>query len=126
VGCIAIDTPDGGVSAGRAFLANREHAQVLFSFMRASTDRTMGSVPAECGGVAVDLAVVALSASSVCDVIVQLTFLVTDNEVLASNAGPLDGSCKRYDNCGVGFMLPSLGRGEPLWRLSLNQLGVVR
>jgi len=114
------------VSAGRAFLANREHARVLFSFMSASADLTMGSIPAECSGMAVDLAVVALSASSVSDVIVQLTFPVTDNEVLASNAGPLDGSCKSYDNCGVGFMLPSLGRGEPSWRLSSNQLGVVR
>jgi len=59
-----------------------------------SADCTTGFIPAECSGLAVDLAVVALLASSVCDVIVQLTFTGTDNEELASIAGFIDGSCK--------------------------------
>jgi len=64
------------------------------SCMRDSADCTTGFIPAECSGMAVDLVVVALLASSICDVIVQLTFTDTDNEVLASIAGFIDGSCK--------------------------------
>ena len=123
--CIAIDAPDGEVSAGRAVLANREHIRVLFSFVKTSADSIAGVILAECSRMAIDLAVVALSASSVCDVIIQLTFTVTDNEVLVSNTGFLDGSCERYDDCEVHFMLPSVSWGEPSWCLSLNQFGVV-
>ena len=96
-----------------------------FNFVRTSADSTPGIVPAECSRMAVDLAVVALSASSVRNVIVQLTFTVTDNEVLVSNTGFLDGSREHYDDYRVRFMLPSVSGGEPSWRLSLNQLGVV-
>ena len=52
---------------------------MLASVVGASTDSTAGVVLTEGSRVSKGLAVVALGAPSVCDVVVQLTFTVADN-----------------------------------------------
>jgi len=93
--------------------------------MTACADVTAGVISAESSGVTVGLTVMALGAPSVCDVVIQLVFALADNKVLTTNIGLLDIDRKSYNNGGVCFMLPLVGRGEPPRCLPLNQLGVV-
>jgi hypothetical protein len=73
----------------------------------------------------IGLAVVALGASSVWDVVIQLAFAVADNQVLAANASLLDISCEGHHYSGVGFAFASIGGSQPTWRLALHKLRVV-
>ena len=65
VGCVTVGTADWWVGAGRASLAGRDGAWVVFRFVGVHTDSTSGQVFAQSGGVPVALAVPTLGASSV-------------------------------------------------------------
>jgi len=69
------------VDACGTFLAGREVTRVLASVVGASTNGTAGVISAEGSGVSVSLTVVALCAPTVCDIVIQLTFTVADNEI---------------------------------------------
>ena len=73
----------------------------------------------------ISLAVVALGAPSVWDVVIQLAFAVADNEVLTANASLLDISCEGHHYSGVRFTFASFGGSQPAWRLALHELRVV-
>jgi len=75
--------------------------------------------------VSVALALAALGASSVCNVIIQFALMVTHDEVLAANIGFLNVACQRHNNCGMCLLLLSVSRSEPSWGLPLDELGVV-
>ena len=76
---VAVRTANWRVGACRAFLAGRKGARMLASVVGASTDSTAGVVLTEGSRVSKGLAVVALGAPSVCDIVIQLTFTVADN-----------------------------------------------
>jgi hypothetical protein len=113
------------MGAGRAFLASWKGTRVLSSFVGFSTNCTAGVVLAECSRMTVCLAVSALGTPSVCDVVVQLAFAVAYNKILATNGSFLDVACECHNDCGVCFGHPSVGRSQPPWGLTLNQLGIV-
>ena len=73
----------------------------------------------------VGLTLAALSASSVCDGVIQFALTVANDEVLTANLSLLDVACKCHDNRGVYLVLSSVSRHEPSWGLALGQLGVV-
>jgi len=93
--------------------------------VRASTNGTAGVVSTEGGRVSVRLAVVALGAPTVCDIVIQLTFSVTDNEVLMTNASLFDIARKRHHYCRIRLVFTSFSSGQPTWRLALDKLRVV-
>jgi len=125
VGCVTVGAANRGVSAGWALLANRERAWMLLSLVGVCADRTARVVPAQSRWVAVDLALAALGAPSIRNVIIQFALMVTDNEVLTANAGFLDVACQRHDQSGVCLLLSSLSWGEPPGGLPLDKLRVV-
>ena len=98
---------------------------MFFSFVGVCADRTAGGVLVQSSGVSVGLAVVTLGASTVCDIVLQLTLAVADDEVLVANACLFDILCKCHDNCRVRFVFSLTGRSKPPWRLALDELGVV-
>ena len=65
VGCVAVDTADWWVGAGRASLAGRDGAWVVFCFVGIHTDSAAGRIFAQGSGVPVALAVPTLGVSSV-------------------------------------------------------------
>ena len=65
VGCVTVGTADWWVGAGRASLAGRDGAWVVFRFVDIRTDSAAGWIFAHDGGVPVALAVPTLGASSV-------------------------------------------------------------
>ena len=93
--------------------------------MGASTNGTAGVVSTEASGVSACLAVMALGVPPVCDVVIQLTFSVADNEVLATNASLFDLVCKRHYYCRVCLVFTSFSSGQPTWCLALDKLRVV-
>ena len=70
VGGLAVGTADWRVGAGWAFLAGQNGAGVVFDLMGFRADGTVGGVPAQGCRVSIALAVAALGASPVRDVIV--------------------------------------------------------
>jgi hypothetical protein len=73
----------------------------------------------------VDLTFTALGASPVCNVVIQFTLTVANDEMLMANLGLLDVACECHDNRGVCIVLLSVDWHKPLWRLTLDQLGVI-
>jgi hypothetical protein len=113
------------MGAGGAFLASWKGARVLSSFVGSSADSTSGVIAAKGSRMTISLALSALGASSVGDVVVQLAFAVANYEVLAADGYFLDIACKRHDNGRVRFVLTPLGCCKPTWRLTLYQLRVI-
>jgi hypothetical protein len=122
---IAVHTMDRGVGACRTFLAGRKGTRMLASVVRVGANGTAGVITTKCGRMSVVLAVVTLGASSVWDVVIQLTFPVADNEILATDASLFDISCKCHHNCGIRFLFASFGSSQPTWCLTLDELWVV-
>jgi len=55
-----------------------------------------------------------------------LAFAVADGEVVSSNVSLLGAAAQGHDYCRGCFLFASVCRDEPVWRLALDQLGVVR
>jgi len=123
--CIAVHTTDWRVDACGTFLAGREVTRVLASVVGASANGTAGAVSAEGSEVSVSLTVVALCAPTVCDIVIQLTFTVADNEILATDASLFDTSPKCHHDCRIRFGFASFGSSQPTWCLTLDELRVV-
>jgi len=98
---------------------------MLSSMVGASTDSTAGVVSTEGGGVSLRLAVVALGAPAVCGIVIQLTFSVADNEILATNASLFDIACKRHHYCRICLVFTSFSSSQSTRRLALDDLRVV-
>ena len=98
---------------------------MLASVAGASANGTARVVPAEGSGVSLSLTVVALCALTVCDIVIQLTFTVADNEILATDASLFDTSRKCHHDCRIRFVFTSLGSSQPTWCLTLDELRVV-
>ena len=64
------------MGAGRTLSAGWKGAWIFSSFVRASANSTAGGVPEEGSWVSIGLAVSALRALSVWDVVVQMAFVV--------------------------------------------------
>jgi hypothetical protein len=126
VRCIAVDAVDRRVCAGVALLADSKGARMLFGLVEICTNSATGVTSAKSSRVTIDLAIPALRASSVCNIVIQLAPTVANNEVLSANIGLLHIACKCNHNCRVCFVLSSVSWGEPLWGLPLDQLWVVR
>jgi hypothetical protein len=71
------------------------------------------------------LTLATLGASSIRNVIIQLTLTVADDEVLSANLSLLDVAGESHDNRGVYLVLSSVSRREPSRSLALDQLGVI-
>jgi hypothetical protein len=67
----------------------------------------------------------ALGASPVCNIVIQFTLTVANDKVLTANLRLLDVACECHDNRGICLVLSSVGRCEPSWGLTLDQLGVI-
>jgi len=91
----------------------------------AGANSTAGVISTKGCGVSIGLAVVALSASSIRDVVVQLAFPIAYDEILAADCILLDIPCQCHDNRRVCFMLAAICRCQPAWGLSLYQLRIV-
>jgi len=63
---------------------------MFFGLVRAGTNGTSWRLAAEGGGVAISLTVSALSTPAVCDVVLDLAFLVADDQILATDISFLD------------------------------------
>jgi hypothetical protein len=122
---IAVGAAYRRVGAGRALLANWESAWVLFGLVRVCADSTAGVVSAKRSRMTISPAVSALGAPSVCNIVIQLTFSVADDEVLSANVGLFHIARKRHDNCRVCLVLPTLSWSEPPWSLPLDQLRII-
>ena len=96
----AVGAADRWVGAGWASPAAWDHAWVVFGLVGFGADCAVGPVPAQGGGVAVALAVVALGASAIGDVFVELAFTVADGAVVASDIGLLDTARQGYNDRG--------------------------
>ena len=125
VWCVAVRTAYGRMGACGTLFANWESAGVLFRLMGLCTDRAAGVIPAQGSRMSVALALAALGASSVRNVIIQFALAVADDEVLAANIGFRDVACQCHNNCGVCLLLSSVSRGEPPRGLPLDELGVI-
>jgi len=88
------------VGAGWAFLAGRDGAGVVFGLVGFRADGAVGGVPAQGSRVSIALAVAALGASPVRDVVVELAFAVAHREVVSSDVGYLDTAGEGHDNRG--------------------------
>jgi hypothetical protein len=73
----------------------------------------------------IGLTFTALGTPPVRNVVIQFTLTIANDEVLTANLSLLDVACERHDNRGVCLVLSSVGRCEPSWSLTLNQLGVI-
>ena len=113
------------MGAGRALSAGRKGTQVFASFMTASANGTAGVVSAEGCQVSIGLAVSALCAPSIWDVVIQLAFTVAYDKVLVTDRSLLDTTRQCHENRGVRFMLAALCGCQPAWCLSLYQLQIV-
>jgi hypothetical protein len=122
---IAVHTTDWGVGACGAFLAGRKGTRMFASVVWAGTNGTAGVVPTKGRGMSVVLTVVALSAPSVWDVVIQLAFPVAYDEILTTDRVLLDVTRQCHDNRGVRFMRTAVCRCQPAWGLSLYQLRIV-
>jgi len=100
MGGLAVGAADWRVGAGWAFLAGRDGAGVVFGLVGFRADGAAGGLPAEGCRVSIALAVVALCASPVRDVVVELAFAVADHEVVSSDVGHLDTAAEGHDNRG--------------------------
>ena len=120
VGGLAVGVADWRVGAGWAFLASRDGAGVVFGLVGFRADGTVGGVPAQGCRVSIALAVVALGASPVGDVVVELAFTVADREVVSSNVSHLDTASEGHDNRGGRFLFVLVCWGEPVRGLSLG------
>ena len=73
----------------------------------------------------ISLTVATLSAASICDVVIQLAFLVADDKVPASNVSLFEIARMRHHHCGVCLVLMLVSGHEPAWSLPLYQLGII-
>jgi hypothetical protein len=122
---IAVHVMDRGVGAYGTFPAGWEGIRMLASVVRAGGNGTARVITTKCDGMSIVLAVVTLDASSIWDVVIQLAFPIADNEILATDTGLFDISCKCHHNCGIRFLFVSFGRSQPTWCLTLDELWVV-
>ena len=99
--------------------------QMIAGVVGASTNGTAGVVLAEGSRVSIGLAVVALCAPSVCDVVIQLAFSFADNEILTPNASLFDVAHKCHHNCRIGLVFAPFSSSQQPWCLTLDQLRVV-
>ena len=96
----AVSAADWRVGAGWAFLAGRDGAGVDFGLVGFRADGTVAGVPTHGCRVSIALAVVALGASPIRDVVIELAFAVADCEVVSSDVGQLDTAGEGHDNRG--------------------------
>ena len=101
VGGLAVGAADWWVGAGWAFLVGQNGAGVVFGLMGFHTDGAAGVVPAQSCRVSIALAVAALGASSVRDVVVELAFTVADREIVSSDVGHRDTAGEGPDDRGI-------------------------
>jgi len=73
---------------------------VIFGLVGFRADGAAGGVPAQGCWLPIALAVAALGASPVRDVVIELAFAVADCEVVSSNVGYLDTAGEGHDNRG--------------------------
>jgi len=125
MGCIAIHTTDWRVGASRAFLASGEGARVLSSRVGTGANGTAGTVSTQRSRMSICLAVVALGAPSVGNVIVQLALPIAHDEVLTADCVLLDISHQRHYSRRGCFMLVTFRGCQPAWRLPLYELRIV-
>jgi hypothetical protein len=125
VRCITVEAANWWVSASRALLADREAAWVVLSCMRFGADSTAGRVLTEGCWVAIALAVAALGATAIGNIVGKLAFPVADGKVMSANISLLGVAGQSHDNSGVCLVLTAVCRGEPPWRLSLHKLRVI-
>ena len=98
----------------------------MFSgFVGTCADSTAGVIPAEGSRVPIGLTLAALGASSVCNIVVHLTFAVAYDKILTTDSILLDVTSECHNNCGTCLVLAPFRRSKPSWGLPLNQLGVV-
>jgi len=123
--CVAVHATDWWVSASWTFLAGRKSTWVISSVVGTGTNGTANVIPTEGSGVSVRLAIVALGAPPIWDVVIQLAFSIAYDQVLTADRTLLDVTRQCHDNCRVGFMLVTVCRCQPVRRLPLYQLRVV-
>jgi len=123
--CVAVHATDRWVSASWTFLAGRKRTWVISSVVGTGTNGTANVIPTEGSGVSVRLAIVALGAPPIWDVVVQLAFPIAYDQVLTADRTLLDVTRQCHDNCRVGFMLATVCRCQPARHLPLYQLRVV-
>ena len=122
---VAVHTTDWRVGASRAFLANGKGARMLSGVVWPGADGAAGVVPAKCSRMSIGLAVVAMGAPSVWDVVIQLAFAVAHDKVLTSDRIFLDITGQRHDNRRCCLMLAAFCWCQPAWHLPLYELRIV-
>jgi len=123
--CVAVHITDRRVSASWTFLAARKSTWVFLSVVGTGANSTANVIPTEGSRVFVGLAIVALGAPPIWDVLVQLAFPIAYDQVLMANHTLLDITRQCHDNCRVGFMLATVCRCQPGLRLPFYQLRVI-
>ena len=122
---VAVQVADGGMGAGRAFLAVGQIAWVGFRFVGASTHCAGWAVLVPSCRVAILLTGAALGAEAEADVFFDPAFPVADDEVVASEVTHPDIASQGHDDSG-GLLVEAFLRGsQPAWGLGLDYLGVI-
>ena len=112
--CVVVHVTDQGVSASWSILAGRKSTWVFLSVVGTATNGTANVIPTEGSRVSVGLAIVALGAPPIWDVVFQLAYPIAYDQVLTADRTLFDITRQRHDNCRVGFMLAMVCRCQPV------------